>query len=526
MVACTENETGGDEPTPQPQKPSITIDSNTLSSFTEDGGKGTISFTASEAWSAEIINTRADSWISIHPTSGGAGEANITVTTEPNDTPEDRSASIVIKAGSASKTITISQKQMDVFTVTTSETEFGAEGGNIEVVVETNVDFDYVIEEEASEWITYEGTRALETNTLVFAVAENNTYEPRSGRVTITSEDGKGRRDIYVTQIAGGVKIYYTSSDGKIVTPYIDGEWIDGAKIYSNTYENGQGVITFDRKLNAIPAYAFAMCSTLTSITLPEDVIIIGEYAFSGCESLTGFNIPDGVTAIDDGTFGMCLALANVTIPEGVTLIGNYAFANCQKLTEITLPESVTSIGSQAFESCGALTNINLPQSVTEIGANAFIQCTSLSHITIPGSVKDLGNGVCSDCTLLTSVTILEGVTEISSNAFYGCTSLTNITLPESVTDIRRYAFQNCSSLASITIPENVDIIDIYAFNNCQKLTTVYCKPITPPVLGAQAFDGNATGRKIYVPNVAINEYYNGYYGWASYIDAIQGYDF
>ena len=187
MVACTESETGGDEPTPQPQKPSITIDSNTLSSFTEDGGKGTISFTASEAWSAEIINTRADSWISIHPTSGGAGEATITITTEPNDTPDDRSATIVIKSGTVEKTVKISQKQQDALTVTAATFEVGNEGGEIEVEVKANIDFEYEIDEAAKEWIEYKGTRAIETSTLTFAVAENDDVEKREAKIHITS---------------------------------------------------------------------------------------------------------------------------------------------------------------------------------------------------------------------------------------------------------------------------------------------------------------------------------------------------
>ena len=485
VVACTENEPDGGDPTPQPQKPSITIAANTVSSFNDDGGESLISFTASEAWSAEISNSSDNDWLSIYPTSGVAGNATITLTVEPNDAPDDRSASIVIKAGSASKSITISQKQMDVLTVTASETVFGAEGGNIEVVVEANVDFDYVIDEEASEWITYEGTRALETNTLVFAVGKNDTDTNRSSTIIFTSKDGYISQEISVYQ--GGIsKIYYTSSDGNIVTPRAYADW-GGAKIVSNTYENGQGVITFDNRISMIPNKAFYDCSSLTSIDIPEYVAFIEFSSFENCTSLTKITLPEGILFIADNTFWGCTSLTGITIPESVREIYGYAFGNCTSLTSITFSESVGEI-EQDGSFC--------------IGQYAFYNCTSLTNVILP---KNTG--------------------WVRESAFFGCTSLANVTLHEGVYWIGSYAFSGCSSLANITIPESVERIDNKAFSGCQKLTAVYCKPITPPALGEEAFDGNATGRKIYVPNVSINEYYNGN-GWGNYRDAIQGYDF
>ncbi len=53
----------------------------------------------------------------------------------------------------------------------------------------------------------------------------------------------------------------------------------------------------------------------------------IGNYAFSGCSSLT-----------------------SITIPNNVTSIGNFAFSRCSSLTSITIPNSVTSIGVKTFQ--------------------------------------------------------------------------------------------------------------------------------------------------------------------------------
>ncbi len=155
--------------------------------FTTDGGNNTILFTTNEAWTAQVINSRADDWCNIHPTSGPAGDATIIVTTTHNDTPDDRTASIVIKAGTASKTVTVSQKQKDALTVTSSKFEIEAEGGEVKIEVKANIDFEYAIDESAKEWIKYEGTRAMNTSTLTFSVAENDDTKKREGKIAIKS---------------------------------------------------------------------------------------------------------------------------------------------------------------------------------------------------------------------------------------------------------------------------------------------------------------------------------------------------
>lgn len=196
FFACSDSGTdngGGQE---KPKQPEITLNATNVD-FTTEGGTDEITFTSSTAWTAEVVNSRADAWCSINPTSGEAGNAKITVTTTANDTPDDRTASIIIKAGSASKTINISQKQKDALTVTASKFEVGAEGGEVTIEVKANIDFEYAIEESAKEWITYQTTRAVKTSTLVFKVAENESEEKRECKIVIKSGEFNETVTIY-----------------------------------------------------------------------------------------------------------------------------------------------------------------------------------------------------------------------------------------------------------------------------------------------------------------------------------------
>ena len=148
-------------------------------------------------------------------------------------------------------------------------------------------------------------------------------------------------------------EIWYTSSDGAVVTPYsgYDNSYATalqtfGANIVSNTYENGMGVITFDAPVIRIGSSAFKNCTSLTSVTIPDSVTTaIGEYAFLNCTSLTSITIGKRVTSIGYEAFYCCTSLTSITIPDSVTSIGSHAFSGCTSLKEVyckpTTPPSV-----------------------------------------------------------------------------------------------------------------------------------------------------------------------------------------
>ena len=289
-----------------------------------------------------------------------------------------------------------------------------------------------------------------------------------------------------------------------------------GAKLVSNTYENGVGRLKFDATVTAIASDAFKDNSLLEYIKMPNSVTSIGSYAFQNCESLKSITIGNGVTEIEKCAFSDCTSLTSVEISD--------LSAWC-KISFGGYGANPLYYAKKLYLNGSELTYITIPSDITEIKAYAFYGWTSLKSITISDGVTSIGDYAFQGCTSLTSVTIPDSVTSIEWGAFYGCTSLKSITIPNAVTEIGGNAFNGCTSLTSVTIGNRVTSIGSYAFSGCSSLTSVYCKPTTPPAGEWSMFYNNASGRKIYVPRNSV-EAYKTASGWSRYASDIEGYDF
>ena len=97
-------------------------------------------------------------------------------------------------------------------------------------------------------------------------------------------------------------------------------------------------------------------------------------------------DITYNVESIEAYAFAVCTNLTSVIIPNSVTTIGHHAFYNCYSLTSVSIPNSVTRIEYYAFENCN-LSTITFPDSINYLGSNLFYECHNLSKIYFSNAV-------------------------------------------------------------------------------------------------------------------------------------------
>ena len=349
------------------------------------------------------------------------------------------------------------------------------------------------------------------------------------------------------SQTPGGTQLPGNGEGGGTQTPGDNdqddeqgGEVIEPAKLifektdagYTVTgYEGTPTVVVIPETYEGLPVTsigwgAFAGCTSLTSVTIPDSVTSIGQSAFTFCPSLERLTVAPGNPAyrsagnciIETETGTLIQGCNNSVIPMdgSVTRIGAYAFAYCDSLASVTIPNSVTSIGIVAFAGCTSLTSVTIGDGVTSIEDYAFTGCYKLVEVYNKSSLDitagSTANGYVGEYAK--HVYTEEGGSWLSDTEdgfrfFYdGETGYlvtylgneTELTLPDSFTaydgtevtsyQIYDYAFLNThrmmheligsnasmspsSSLTSVTIPNSVTSIGDYAFLYCDSLTAI-----------------------------------------------------
>ncbi len=225
--------------------------------------------------------------------------------------------------------------------------------------------------------------------------------------------------------------------------------------------------------LQSIGDNVFEGCEKLTSIDLPEGLQHLGGSAFAGWTGLTHMDLPANVIDYPGAMFEGCVNLESVTLPEGLTELGSKFFANCDKLRQVQLPSTLETVDYGCFQGCDSLESLQLPAGVQSIGSYAFAQCVNLKSIIIPDTVTELGSELFYNCSSLKNVTLPGTMTQLPEFLFYECASLETVDLPAGIRSIPRYAFYNCTNLTSLVIPEGVKYIEEGAFSNCNNLSSI-----------------------------------------------------
>jgi len=268
-------------------------------------------------------------------------------------------------------------------------------------------------------------------------------------------------KDIKYKYVDG--KAHVTGFDKKILHQK---EW--SAEIFST-------VDFYDKKdisVTSIDETAFADCSSLVNIIIPDSVVSIGGSAFSNCSSLVNINVPRYILTIGIGAFAFCSKLKKIDVdtenPNYLSL-DNILYTRDNE-TLVCFPGDLPE---ESFE---------IPNFVKNIGEGAFAGCNKIKKITIPSSVKNIEQAAFLLCTSLESVIIGENINKISAITFYGCVSLKKITIPSNITSIGFSAFAECKSLKYVEFEQkySLPVFELDAFeNNAPENIAIYYETVT-----------------------------------------------
>lgn len=294
---------------------------------------------------------------------------------------------------------------------------------------------------------------------------------------------------------------------------------------------------------------AFENCSGLKTVVIDiysDTVLSIQPNAFAGCSSLQQVELPDELQTIGAGTFRNCISLTTLQLPEQLQEIPDDLFFGCTGLESITISKLVSSIGNAAFSGCEALEDVFYQGDEADweallIGENnqplraARLHTCVLSGtcgdnltweldgdvLTIRGTgpMQDYGyqDGESLACVVRSSQSpwqdmeirqvILEpGITSIGNAAFALCYELRSVTIPDTVTRIGDAAFNSCFELWSVNIPNSVTYIGQKAFTACHALRTISV-PAGVKEIGFAAFSyGRATSLILHSGTTTIGE--------------------
>ena len=473
-------------------------------SVTVGAGGGEFTVDATTNIDYEVIGPSV-AWI--EPAEGAGTKAVVTNshtwTVEANTTGESRQATIVFKdlESDLSETVTVTQEQNDVLNAT-GEYIIPWEGGNLEVPIETNVEFTASIQQEG-EWLSIVETKAWHSNTVKLLAQMNPNHETRTAYLLLTA--GNNTWSITITQKANAQQVtVHVATPGtlsqvidldelhKIVNLKITGELNEGdlellkGGIY-HPYDPGTFVgtgndayfecdwLVEELDLSEMTTTTdatgeiFQAIPTLTKVVMPLHVETVSNHAFSWCINLE---------TIDFGTDSdICTICGGGSGAGWTTIQFTYygAFENCQSLKSVTLPDNLEELQAGAFLNCTSLEEIIFPDNCnvrtlapTVVSASAnygadlpglnpatasfgiLPGCGAIETLVLPKSLRKIQLGALAGVQAR-HIIFPDGLTTVDSRSlFYGCSRLEEVTLPSIITEFGSFMFYGCTSLTKI----------------------------------------------------------------------------
>lgn len=146
------------------------------------GDSISLSFNTNMDWTA---SSNVD-WCILDKTNGEKGKNNIDITINANEVGEDRTGTITIKAGNATKEVIIQQYRKESIVLDKSIYEIDASGGNLEVKVDANTKYEVNI---SNNWIT---SSKQNDDKITFSIEKNEDEQPREAIVKLQGKYMEG----------------------------------------------------------------------------------------------------------------------------------------------------------------------------------------------------------------------------------------------------------------------------------------------------------------------------------------------
>lgn len=161
------------------------------------GGKFQLSFSTNVDW----MIASDQSWCTLSAATGEEGTHTLTVMIDPNKDPEDRTAIITLKAGSAQESISVIQERNYQLKVDYPNTLLDYAKTTIEVKVQCNTEFEVSID---ADWIRQvkANSRSMKEQILRFEVDANEIETEREAKITFFNEAKSLKQTIIIKQEA------------------------------------------------------------------------------------------------------------------------------------------------------------------------------------------------------------------------------------------------------------------------------------------------------------------------------------
>ncbi|MBQ9311231.1 MAG: leucine-rich repeat protein [Bacteroidales bacterium] len=540
-----------------------------------DGGSVSVQATANVDY--EVIGPGV-AWLTLQE--GAATKAVVTDsyswTVSPNDTGEQRQATIIFKdkESDLSETVTVTQLQNDIVDGQDAYT-IPWEGGMLEVQVQTNADFAPSIEQEGN-WLSIVQTKAMHSSTVTLNAQANPDISPRTAYMVLTTDQDAWR--ITITQRANAQQITvhvptpgtlsqviseedlhkiinlkitgklneedlellkggsYSPGDIFNPNPRIESDWcveeLDLSEMTTTTNETGiifQCVpsllkVVMPLHVETVTADCFKMCINLETIDFgtSSDILTLGGSvqpigvgaqaqrvvyfgAFNECTSLKSVTLPDNLEDFQAGAFLNCTSLEEIIFPASCNVrtlkpsFGDFYngldhiyyplghFNGCTSLETLTLPASLRTIRANAL-SGGQFRRIVFPDGLTTVeGEYMFEGCTRLEEVSLPSCVTEYAAWMFAGCKNLKKIETAVPVTHYGFHCFDGANPAF-LTLDPSI-QYEGYVFANMDG-ESLTIPDGFTVIPEGMFSGWSKLVSLDLNGVQE--IGEDAFYGNA----------------------------------